>query len=50
MAGSFDPDKASKADMARFRDQLMLLQANVVVTGQLGEQLLKAYQKFQPSK
>ena len=50
MAGSFDPDKASKPDMARFRDQLMLLQANVVVTGQLGEQLLKAYQKFQPGK
>jgi hypothetical protein len=50
IAGSFDPDNANKDDLARFRDQLMLLRANLFVIEQLGLQLLEAYGKFQPGK
>jgi hypothetical protein len=50
IAGSFDPDNANKDDLARFRDQLMLLRANLFVTEQIGLQLLEAYRKFQPGK
>jgi hypothetical protein len=46
MAGSFDPTAANTDDVRRFREQLMLLQANLLVTSQLGEQLLKAYREF----
>jgi hypothetical protein len=47
---SFDPTTANKQDVAKFREQLMLLQANLMVTEQLGQQLLEAYRKFQPGK
>lgn len=48
MAGSFEPDKADPQDVRRFREQLMLLQANLLVTRQLSEQLMKAYREFRP--
>jgi hypothetical protein len=47
---SFDPTTANKQDVAKFREQLMLLQANLMVTEQLGQQLLEAYRKFRPGK
>jgi len=50
MAGNMDPTKASKEDLSRFRQELMLLRANLFVTDQLGQQLLEAYRKFQPGK
>jgi hypothetical protein len=46
IAPSFDPTTANKQDVAKFRDQLMQLQANLMVTEQLGQQLLEAYRKF----
>jgi len=46
--GSFDPTTANNEDVKRFREQLMLLQANLHVTSQLGEQLIKAYREFRP--
>jgi hypothetical protein len=49
MAGTFDPTTADPQDIRRFREQLMLLQANLLVTRQLGEQLLEAYQEFSQS-
>ena len=50
IAPSFDPDTANKQDVTKFREQLMMLQANLMVTDQLGRQLLDAYRKFQPVK
>jgi hypothetical protein len=43
---SFDPTKANQQDVRRFREQVMRLQANLLVTDQLGTQLLKAYREF----
>jgi hypothetical protein len=48
MANSFEPERADPQDVRRFRDELMLLQANLLVTQQLGEQLMKAYREFRP--
>jgi hypothetical protein len=48
ISGAFDPTKANRDDLARFRDGLMRLRANLVVTEDLGEQLTKAYREFQP--
>lgn len=48
MAGSFDPTTAERQDVMRLREQLMLLQANLLVTSQLGEHLIKAYREFRP--
>jgi hypothetical protein len=48
IAPSFDPSTANKQDVAKFREQLMALQASLMVTEQLGTQLLEAYRKFQP--
>jgi hypothetical protein len=45
-----DPSKASKDDLAHFREQLLLLKSNVYVTGQLGQQLITAYRKFLSSR
>lgn len=45
---SFDPSTANKQDVAKFREQLMLMQANLLVTSQLGEQLTKSYREFRP--
>jgi len=50
IAGNMDPTTAGKEDLARFRQELMLLRANVFVTDQLGQQLLEAYRKFQSGK
>jgi hypothetical protein len=50
IAPSFDPTTANKQDVAKFREQLMQLQANLMVTEKLGTQLLEAYSKFQPGK
>jgi hypothetical protein len=41
-----DPTKASKEELAHFRQQLQFLRANVFVTNQLGALLTEAYQKF----
>jgi hypothetical protein len=49
MAGTFDPDQADPQDVRRFREQLMLLQANLLVTAQLSEQLMKVYREFRPN-
>ena len=40
------PDKADPQDVRRFREELLLLQANLLVIGQMGDQLLKAYREF----
>ena len=50
IASSFDPATANKQDLAKFREQAMMLGANLMVTEQLGTQLLEAYRKFQPGK
>lgn len=50
IAGAFEPDKADPQDVRRFKEQLMLLRANLFVTGQLGEQLMKAYREFLQTK
>jgi hypothetical protein len=50
LAGNVDPTTASKEDLSRFRQELMLLRANLYVTDQLGQQLLEAYRKFQSGK
>ena len=50
MAGSFEPDRADPQDVRRFREQLMLLQANLLVTQQLSDQLMKAYRDFLQTK
>lgn len=43
---AFDPTRANREDVARFREQVMMLQAGLLVTDQLGQQLVKGYQKF----
>jgi hypothetical protein len=43
LASSFDPTTAKAADLAAFRERVMLLQSNLHVTRQLGEQLTKGY-------
>ena len=43
---AFDPTSAKRDDLTRFREHVMLLQANLVVTQQLGAQLRKGYQDF----
>ena len=50
IAPSFDPTSANKQDVAKFREHLMALQANLLVIDQLGAQLLDAYRKFRPGK
>ena len=50
IARSFDPDTADPQDLRRFREQLMMLQANLLITGQLSEQLMKAYREFLKTK
>jgi len=50
IAPSFDPTTANKQDLAKFRENLMMLQASLMITDQLGRQLLEAYRKFQPGK
>ena len=46
VASGFDPTKASADDLKDFRRHVMLLQSNLSVTQQLGEQLTKGYQDF----
>ena len=46
VAGGLDPTAANKEDLRAFRLQVMLLQSNLMVTQQLGEQLIKGYQEF----
>jgi hypothetical protein len=43
---AFDPTNANRDDLARFREHVMLLQANLLVTEQLGRQLQEGYQEF----
>ncbi len=50
IASNFDPTKADKGDLTRFRQELMLLRANLYVTEQLGRTLLEAYRKSQAGK
>jgi len=38
--------EADPQDVRRFREELLLLQANLLVIGQMGDQLLKAYREF----
>jgi hypothetical protein len=42
----FDPNKANAQDLGEFRRRVLLLQSNLLVTQQLGEQLMKGYQEF----
>jgi hypothetical protein len=46
LASSFDPTTAKAADLDEFRQGVMLLQSNLLVTEQLGAQLIKGYQEF----
>ena len=46
VASGFDPTTANPQDLADFRRRVMLLQSNLLVTEQLGEQLTKGYQDF----
>jgi hypothetical protein len=41
-----DPTKGSARELSLFREQVMLLQSHLFVTGQLGEQLTKGYRDF----
>ena len=43
---AFDPAKADRDELGEFRRRVLLLQSNLLVTGQLGEQLVKGYQEF----
>ena len=47
MAAALTAAKVNRQDVESLRQQLMLLQANQMVTSQLGEQLIKALQKSQ---
>jgi hypothetical protein len=46
IAGTQDPTRASKEELMTFRNQLLALRANVLVTDQMGTQLVDAYRKF----
>lgn len=46
LASSFDPVTAKATDLAEFRHRVMLLQAHLLVTEQLGAQLIKGYREF----
>jgi hypothetical protein len=46
VAGGVDPTAASKEDLRAFRLQVMLLRSNLMVTEQLGDQLVKGYKDF----
>ena len=46
LASNFDPTGAKAPDIGEFRQRVMLLQAHLMVTEQLGAQLLKGYQQF----
>jgi len=46
VAGGLDPTAANKEDLRTFRLQVMLLQSNLMVTQQLGDQLVKGYKDF----
>ena len=46
IAPSFDPTTAERQDLVRFRESAMQLQANLLVTEQLGRQLSESYQKL----
>ena len=46
VASGFDPGKASVQELGEFRRRILLLQSNLLVTRQLGEQLMKGYQEF----
>jgi hypothetical protein len=46
VASSFDPTTAKAADLTEFRQRVMLLQSNLLVTEQLGAQLVKGYREF----
>lgn len=43
---AFDPTKANRDDLTRLREHIMFLQASLLVTDQLGQQLRKGYQEF----
>jgi hypothetical protein len=46
VASGSDPTKANTEDLKVFRHQIMLLQSNLLVTEQLGAQLITGYQDF----
>ena len=46
VASGMDPTAANSEDLKAFRQRVMQLQANLLVTQQLGEQLTKGYQEF----
>jgi hypothetical protein len=43
---AFDPTRANRDDLLRFRERVMLLQASLLVTDQLGQQLIEGYEEF----
>ena len=46
VASGLDPTTANADDLKVFRQHVRLLQSNLMVTQQLGEQLMKGYQEF----
>ena len=50
IAPAFDPTKANSQDLAQFRQQVMQLQSNLLVTEQLGQQLSDGYREFLANK
>jgi hypothetical protein len=48
ISSAFDPTTARREDVTRFRDGLMRLRSNLVVTEDLGGTLIEAYRKFKP--
>lgn len=46
MASGLDPTTANADDLKVFRQHVRLLQSNLMVTQQLGDQLMKGYQEF----
>jgi hypothetical protein len=50
IAPAFDPNKANPQDLAQFRQQVMQLQSNLLVTAQLGQQLTDGYKEFLANK
>ena len=46
VASGLDPTTANAEDLKVFRQHVRLLQSNLIVTQQLGDQLMKGYQEF----
>ncbi len=47
---AFDPNRANREDLSGFRRGVMQMQSSLMVTDQLGQQLVKGYQEFLQKK